>query len=165
MKRNWGIRLIVILSIFSIGFLACENSPPEYAPNISGVDQNGNSVSLDDLKGKVVIVDFWATWCPPCRQIIPHLVELQKKYGEDDFTFLGVSLDQGGMRDVKPFIQKYEINYPVIIGNKKMTDQFGGVQGIPTTFLIDKTGKIVLKRVGAHDRATYENDIKKHLNL
>jgi len=123
-------------------------------------DLEGKTVKSSDFKGKVVILDFWATWCPPCRAEIPHFVDLQKTYGDKGLTVIGVSLDEGGPKVVKEFSQKFKVNYPMVMGNDKIVSDYGGVEGIPTTFVIDRQGRIVNKHVGYADKETFEKEIK-----
>jgi peroxiredoxin len=129
------------------------------APDWQLNDVEGKSVKLSDFKGKVVILDFWATWCPPCRAEIPGFVALQKKYADRGFTMIGVSLDQQGVSVVKPFMSKFAMNYPIVIGNQKVTDDYGGIRAIPTTFVIDQQGNIVTGFEGFTDQATFESVI------
>ncbi len=120
------------------------------APDIQATGIDGSTWRLGDRKGKVVIVDFWATWCGPCRRTIPHLIDLQKEYGGRGLEVLGISLDRGGPTLVSPFMQQAGINYPVIVdGEGKWANQFGGVEGIPTFFLIDRSGRTAGQMVGA----------------
>jgi thiol-disulfide isomerase/thioredoxin len=126
-------------------------------------DLAGKTVKLSDFKGKVVILDFWATWCPPCRAEIPHFVELQKQYGDQGLVVIGMSLDEGGPNVVSSFAKEQGINYPVVIGNQDIATQYGGIEGIPTTFVIDGDGKIVSKHVGFTDKSVFEDEIKKLL--
>ncbi len=109
--------------------------------DLKRIDDN-KSLKLSDYKGKVVLVDFWATWCPPCRMSIPHLVDLQNKYGSRGFQVLGISLDRGGVDVVRKFVQKYKINYPVMMSTPDVLKAYGGVRSIPQAFLIDRQGRI-----------------------
>ncbi|MBI2926306.1 MAG: TlpA family protein disulfide reductase [Verrucomicrobia bacterium] len=123
-------------------------------------DVEGKLVKSADFKGKVVILDFWATWCGPCRMEIPGFVSLQKKYGKDGLVIVGVSLDDEGATVLKPFIKKHSINYTVVLGDEKVSKAFGGVDALPTTFIIDRTGLIVSQHVGYAPEATFAKEIK-----
>ncbi len=130
------------------------------APDWQLKDLDGKAVKLSDFKGKVVILNFWATWCPPCRREIPDFVALQKQYADKGLVIVGVWMDEGGAEVVKPFVKKMGINYPVIMGDQKTAAAYGGIQVVPTTFIIDKTGKIAAQHEGGADRATFEAEIK-----
>ncbi len=137
------------------------------APQFTLQDAEGNDLSLSSYKGKVIILDFWATWCPPCRMEIPHFIELQETYGDSGLQVIGVSVDQQGWEAVKPFMQQYKINYPVVL----LTDSgvYNAYQnllpanergGIPFTFIIDKDGRIQQQYVGYRDKKVFEEAIK-----
>jgi thiol-disulfide isomerase/thioredoxin len=119
----------------------------------------GDRLSSDDLAGKFVVIDFWATWCPPCRAEIPDYVELQEAFGDKGVVFVGVSLDQGASADAKvqKFIEEYKVNYPIVMGDAKMVEAFGGIESIPTTFLIDREGQIVRRKVGYRPKSYLED--------
>ena len=126
-------------------------------PQIKLKDLDGKDVTLADYKGKVVFVNFWATWCDPCRVEIPWLIEMQGKYASKGFTVLGVAMDDEGKSVVTPFIakerfdvngQKLPMSYPIVIGNDEASDKFGGILGFPTSFLISRDGKIVTRFQG-----------------
>ncbi|MCC5022919.1 MAG: TlpA family protein disulfide reductase [Candidatus Synoicihabitans palmerolidicus] len=117
---------------------------------------DGSIMNSDELKGKIVVLDFWATWCPPCRAEIPDYVEMQREMETDGVGFVGVSLDQAGPSVVKQFSERYEINYPLVMGDQEIMNAYGGIEAIPTTFLIDRDGQIRHRKVGASTRADYE---------
>ncbi|HKW56810.1 MAG TPA: TlpA family protein disulfide reductase [Candidatus Acidoferrum sp.] len=126
-------------------------------PELTLKDLNGVDVSLSDYKGKVVLVNFWATWCEPCRIEIPWLIEMQQKYGPKGFEILGIALDQDGKSKVAPFVAKerFDVNgvkepmsYKILIGNEEATDKFGGLFGYPTSILISRDGKQVKRITG-----------------
>jgi cytochrome c biogenesis protein CcmG/thiol:disulfide interchange protein DsbE len=133
------------------------------APAFTLQDLNGKNISLSDLRGKVVIIDFWATWCPPCVKEIPHFVELHEQYKDKGVEIVGISLDHAGVSVVKAFVQKFQIKYPIMMTDGKVDKAFGGIPSIPTTFLIDSAGNISKKYVGYNDKAVFEADIKKLL--
>ena len=123
-------------------------------------DLSGKLVKLSDFRGKVVILDFWATWCPPCRQEIPGFIDLQKKYRANGLVVIGVSLDQQGPAAVKAFVQEIGMNYPVVMGNGQIAGAYGGIEVIPTTFIIDRDGKVVTGHQGYTEPAAFEADIE-----
>jgi len=127
------------------------------APEWQLSDVDGKPVKLSDFKGKVVILDFWATWCPPCRAEIPGFVAIQKKYADKGFTVIGVSLDKQGPSVVKPFMRELGMNYPVVMGNPKIAGDYGFITAIPTTFVIDRRGDVVTAYEGFRDQATFES--------
>jgi thiol-disulfide isomerase/thioredoxin len=136
------------------------NNNSSMAPDFSLKDINGNEVRLSDFKGKVVILDFWATWCPPCRKGIPDLIALQNKYN-DDLIVIGISLDQDNtIKDVVPFYKNYGINYPVVYGTGQVVQQYGGIEAIPTSFIINREGNIVNKYVGLIPAEEYEKYLR-----
>lgn len=130
----------------------------ELAPELTLKDLDDKNVSLADYKGKVVLVNFWATWCDPCRGEIPELIELQRKYGPRGFVLLGIALDEEGKSVVAPFVakerfdvqgQKSPMDYRILIGNEEAADKFGGLFGYPTSILISRDGKQVKRVTGA----------------
>lgn len=133
------------------------------APDFTLKSLDGKTIKLSDYKGKVVIIDFWATWCPPCRKGIPDLISIQDEY-KKDVVIIGISLDgEKTLKDVPGFVKSYEINYPIVFGNEKVVNDYGGIEGIPTAFVVDKKGNIVDKHVGLVPKDTYVNKIKELL--
>src|SRR3989337_1351882 len=181
---NKGVKVKKVLFVFMILFLTAgiwgcqktresndtENKPIDTTSNVNTTKTNdlaldftlkltdGKDIKLSDHKGKIVIIDCWATWCPPCRRGIPDLVEIQKKY-QKEVLIIGISLDNETKPDVVPFIKQYKINYPVAYGNMEVVTAFGNIQAIPTSFIIDQAGKIVDKHIGLVDKSAYINKI------
>ena len=118
------------------------------APDFALKDADGKTVHLSDYKGKVVLLDFWATWCGPCRIEIPWFEDLERTRKDKGFEVLGVSMDDNGWEDVKPFLAQMKVNYRVVIGDDTTAQNYGGVDSLPTTFLIDKQGKIAAIHIG-----------------
>lgn len=130
------------------------------APSFTLQDLNGKPVSLSDFKGKVVILDFWATWCGPCVIEIPHFIELYEQYKAQGFAMVGISLDRQGVGIVKSFVQKHGVNYPILMADGRVDRAYGGITSIPTTFVIDRIGNVRRKYIGYRDKAVFETDIK-----
>lgn len=130
------------------------------APGFALPDLEGNTVRTSDLKGKVVLLNFWATWCPPCRDEVPDFVRLQSKYRDQGLAIVGLSLDQGGARDVRPFADEYDVNYTMLIAGQETADAYGGIVGIPTTFVLDRNGTIVKRFVGRASSEAFEEAIR-----
>jgi peroxiredoxin len=130
------------------------------APDWELTDLSGKMVRLSDFKGKVVVMNFWATWCQPCSKEIPWFIDLQRKYSGNGLVVVGVSLDEGGPEVVKPFAVKRGISYPVVMGTDEVAAKYGDVQAIPTTFIINREGNIAAGHEGLVDEATLESEIK-----
>lgn len=127
------------------------------APDVTLKDLDGKDVSIAQYQGKIVLVNFWATWCEPCKVEIPWLIEMQQKYGAKGFTVLGVAMDDEGRSVVAPFVEKQRfdlgngqspMNYPIVIGNDAAADKFGGLLGYPTSVLIGRDGKVIKRITG-----------------
>lgn len=136
----------------------------EVAPDFALPDLEGKIFRLAETKGKVVILDFWATWCPPCQESVPHLVELQEKYGDQGLQIVGISLDHRGRRVVEPFAKRFKVNYKILVGDyRQVVEDYGGIFGIPTLFVIDREGKVVAHFIGYVEREELEAEIRKYL--
>jgi peroxiredoxin len=133
------------------------------APDFALKDAEGKTVHLSEYRGKVVLLDFWATWCDPCRLEIPWFIDLQRKNKDKGFEVLGVSMDEEGWQVVKPFMKDVGMNYRVLIGNDQTTELYGGVDALPTTFLIDRQGKIAAVHVGLASRKDFQDDVEQLL--
>lgn len=161
-------RLSVLLCTLSLaGFFAVARADSlpvvAKAPEFKLTTLDGKEVAAANLKGKVVVVDFWATWCGPCVAEIPGYVALQKKYGKDGLVIIGVSVDRGGPEKVKKFVEKHGMNYLVAMGDGALAESFGGFDAIPTTFLIDRDGNIRHQKTGAMPHEQYEALVKQVL--
>lgn len=133
------------------------------APDFTLHDMKGNSVQLSSFKGSAVVVDFWATWCEPCKIEMPWLVDLQKKYGPQGLQILGVAMDDADEQTIQEFARKMGVNYPVLKGTEAVADQYGGLDGLPATFFVDRSGKIVDVAVGLMSQSVIEDSIKRAL--
>lgn len=136
--------------------LAERNEAPEFELK----DENGKKVKLSDYDGQVVLLNFWATWCGPCKLEIPWFVEFEKKNRDRGFAVLGVSMDEDGWDSVKPYLEYAKVNYRVLMGTDHVAMMYGGVDSLPTTFLIDHEGKIAAVHIGLVSKLDYETDIQ-----
>lgn len=134
------------------------------APNFTLKDANGKSVSLSDYKGKVVLLNFWATWCGPCGLEIPWFEEFEQQYKSQGFAVLGVSMDDDGWPAVKPYMEEHKINYRVLLGNDSVSQLYGGLDALPTTFIIDREGNVAYPHVGLIGKNEYLNEIRSLLD-
>jgi cytochrome c biogenesis protein CcmG/thiol:disulfide interchange protein DsbE len=135
---------------------------PERAPDFTLTDAGGKEVQLSDYRGKVVLLNFWATWCEPCKAEVPWFVDLQKTY-KDDLVVLGVSFDEDGWNAVRPFIEERKVNYPVMIAGPELPEQYRKIESLPATLMIDRDGRIKGTHLGLASKAQYEALIKDQL--
>jgi peroxiredoxin len=133
------------------------------APDFELASLDGHKVKLSDYRGKAVLLNFWATWCPPCKIEMPWFVELQKQYAKDGLVVIGVAMDDSEPQKISEFAHEMGLNYPVLLGTDQVSDDYGNVQYLPTTFYIDRDGRIVSKAAGLFDRKQVEDDVKKAL--
>ena len=134
------------------------------APDFSLESLDGKNMRLSDLRGKAVLLNFWATWCGPCKIEMPWFVDLQKQYGSQGLQIVGVAMDDASKEDIGKFAKDMGVNYPILIGKESVGDQYGGVPALPETFLISRDGKIVDKIIGLKGKAEIEDAVKKALD-
>lgn len=169
---------VAIAVLFGLAAVGCSSSQPpkpsrptalkpenerRTAPDFALKDANGRTVHLSDYKGKVVLLDFWATWCGPCKLEIPWFMEFQRQHKDKGFEVVGISMDEDGWDSVKPFISEMAINYRILIGSDTTAQAYGGVDALPTTFLIDREGKIAAVHVGLASKRDFEDGIEELL--
>lgn len=140
---------------------ACDSNAKAANLNFTLKDMNGKDVVLSSYKGKVILLDFWATWCGPCKVEIPGFVDLYNRYQSRGFVVLGFSVDDS-VAKLKPYVTQYKMNYPVLVGNGRddVQQAFGPVWGLPTSFLIGRDGKICKKHTGFAEKEQFEREIK-----
>ena len=139
----------------------CSPDAPKANLDFTLKDMNGKDVKLADLKGKVVLLNFWATWCAPCRMEIPWFVELQEKYRDKGFHVVGVSVDDPP-EALTPFARQFKINYPLVVGQDRedVQNAFGPIYAVPTTVIIGRGGKVCVKHIGPVTKEQFESEIK-----
>jgi cytochrome c biogenesis protein CcmG/thiol:disulfide interchange protein DsbE len=169
------LRLAAIAGVAAIlGLVACSPTQPskpvvrdenqrKHAPDFALKDANGKLVHLADYKGKVVLLDFWATWCGPCKVEIPWFMDFQRKYKDRGFEVLGVSMDDDGWKAINPYVAMEKINYRVVLGDDTTGDLYGGLEALPTTFVIDRDGRIASVHVGLVNKKDFQDAIEKLL--
>jgi cytochrome c biogenesis protein CcmG/thiol:disulfide interchange protein DsbE len=170
-----GLLFAILLSVVSTNFPGCSRSKTRQPaaltnePDVTFKDLAGKDIPLASLKGKVVLVNFWATWCEPCRTEIPWMIEFQQKYADKGFTMLGVAMDDEGKSVVDPFVGKTQfdvrghqmaMDYPIVLGNDDLASKFGGLFGLPTSVLISRDGKVQKRYLGLVNHDTVEKEIQ-----
>src|SRR6202451_4716223 len=134
------------------------------APDFALQSLDGKTVRLSDFRGKPVVLNFWATWCGPCKIEMPWFVDFQKQYGAQGLQIVGVAMDDASKEDISKFAKDMGVNYPILIDKESVGDQYGGVPALPETFLIGRDGKLMDKIIGLRGKGEIEEDIKKALN-
>ena len=164
MKRSIVASIASVFSCFVLTATAPADLTPttarKNAPDFTLEDSTGAVVKLSGYKGRVVLLDFWATWCTGCKQEIPWYMEFQDKYKKDGLSAIGVSLDDDGWKSVKPFLQEHKINYPIVIGDWNDMGKRFGFNSMPATLLIDRDGKMADMHVGMVDKDAFEREIQ-----
>lgn len=136
-----------------------DSSKSHAAPDFTLKDADGKEVKLSDLKGKVVLLNFWATWCGPCKMEIPWFIEFERQYKDKGFAVVGVAMDDDGWNAVKPYIAAQKVNYRVVVGTDAVAQNYGGIDSLPTTFILDREGRITSTHVGLVAKSEYEHEI------
>ena len=157
-----AVALTLVLSSFSC---SSNKSSKEGggAPDFVLTSLDGQEVRLSQFRGKVVILDFWATWCTPCKLELPHFIELYQEYKDQGLVIIGVSLDKTGVREVASFVNEWKIPYVVVMGTGQVVRDYGGIRGVPTTFVIGRDGKISRKYVGYRKKEVFQEDVTRLL--
>jgi peroxiredoxin len=177
-KRNALVFIALVVAI--LGMLAFgkytqrarKHGPLKLVGNVEGVrapdftlsSLDGRKVKLSDFRGKAVLLNFWATWCPPCKVEMPWFEDLQKQYGKDGLVVLGVAMDDSEPATIAKFASELGVNYQVLLGTDQVSDDYGDVQYLPTTFYINREGAIVDKMTGLLGRKDIEDAVHKALN-
>ena len=156
MKR--GLVILLLFAFVAVG--RSQSIQPQKAPNFLLKTYDGKNIELASLKGKIVVINFWATWCPPCRAEIPDFIKVYDENKSKGLEIVGIALDEDGWMKVNPFVEKNKINYPVVLGTSDVVQQYGGIEGIPTTFIVDKKGFVVDHQVGMMSKKMLEQKIK-----
>ena len=154
----------LLLSLPALLLSGCQRRPPlRAAPEFELKDPDGRSVRLSDYRGKVVLLNFWATWCGPCTVEVPWFVEFERRLKDRGFAVLGIAMDEDGWDVVRPFMERLRVNYRVLLGNDQVAQAYGGVDSLPTSFLIDREGRVARVHVGLVSRSRYENELQELL--
>lgn len=164
MKRHAAVVIALVASLFVLPRKAPADLAPadsrKSLPQVALSDANGAPVDLSAYKGRVVLLDFWATWCEGCKEEIPWFMEFQDKYNKTGLTVVGASLDDDGWKSVKPYLQEHKINYRIVVGTFESAKQFGVDKGMPVSLLIDRNGKVADLHPGMVDKAGFEREIQ-----
>jgi cytochrome c biogenesis protein CcmG/thiol:disulfide interchange protein DsbE len=170
-----ALRVLAVASLLLAGCAPAENKATasssslkpqaerKPAPDFALRDGDGKTVRLSDYRGKVVLLNFWATWCGPCKLEIPWFNEFQQQHRERGLVVLGISMDEEGWDVIKPFVSALKVNYRILLGDETVADLYGGVSSLPTSFLIDRQGRIASVHVGLVSKSVYEREIQELL--
>jgi cytochrome c biogenesis protein CcmG/thiol:disulfide interchange protein DsbE len=158
-----NLSTVALLMLSACPFVTAGDATPanlrKAAPDFTLADSKGASIRLSDYKGKVVLLDFWATWCHGCKTEIPWYMEFQQKYRDKGLAVIGVAMDEDGWKSVKPYIEETKINYTIVVGNEELAKKYGA-DSLPVTLLIDRDGKIAESHAGMVDKAAFEKDVQ-----
>ena len=155
--------VLLLVSCSGMPFDIEPSTSPDALPEFSLQDIDGHRFTNSDIEGTVVLLNFWATWCGPCKIEMPWFVEFQRKYKDQGFTVLAVSLDEDGWEVVRPFAEENDFNFPVFLGDDTVAEEFGGIYALPTTLIADKSGNIMFRHTGLVPKAKYEREIEELL--
>lgn len=176
MSRNSLVWIVVVVTLAGmlaaapyltrragLGKISDQKGKP--APDFALESLDGGTVHLSDFRGKAILVNFWATWCQPCKIEMPWFEELRKQYGPQGFEILGIAADSADSRQaVAKFVKEMGVNYPILIGKERVNEEYGGIEYLPSSFVIDRDGKLVTRFIGLKSRSEIEDDIKQALN-
>lgn len=160
--RLAAVFLLAVCCADAIGIR--KESARKKAPDFELKNADGRTVRLSDYAGKVVLLDFWATWCTPCKVSVPWFNELQAKYADRGFTVLGIAMDADGWTAVKPFVENMRIDYPVVLGSSRVAYLYGDVEELPLAFFIDRSGRVAAIHLGPASKKEYEKVVQKLLD-
>jgi thiol-disulfide isomerase/thioredoxin len=155
--------LCMLIALIISGAVLSQAATPMPSFSLESV-RDGKIVESDSFRGKVLLLTFFATWCPPCVEEVPVLIKLQNELADSGFSVVGLSVDQQGQASVAKFVNKRDINYPVLLAKSQTTRDFGGIYGIPVAFLVNKSGNVVKKYTGYIQHDILEKDIRSLLN-
>ena len=181
-KRGNPLRIVTRIRLAAVALLfvllgACASSSQQTArstvkpagarqtaPEFVLKDVNGATVRLSDYRGRVVLLNFWATWCGPCKLEVPWFIEFEQANKDRGFAVIGISMDEDGWAEVKPFLAEYNVNYRTVLGNDIIAQLYGGVEALPTSFLIDRDGRVASVHQGLISKSIYQNEIQELLS-